>query len=180
MRRYNTIKITGLAALALALTAGKLTAADREDRGQLSESDYKFVKQAARGGISEVELGLLAQQKGNSDAVRNFGSQMAQDHKKANQELKQIATSKGVTIPSELSHGERSTLDKLQNATGADFDKEYASAMVKDHKEDVKEFKKAAGDLKDPDLRAFAQKTLPTLENHLTMAEQMEQSVKGK
>jgi len=175
------LKITSMAAvagLALALSSSALLGADRDARGQLAESDYKFVKEAARGGTLEVELGDLAHQKGVSQSVRTFGERMAADHKKANDELKEIATRKGATLPAELSHGENFTMTHLQKATGADFDKSYAAHMVKDHESDVKDFQAAAKDLKDPDLRAFAQKTLPVLEEHLRMARELDASVK--
>ena len=77
-----------------------------------------------------------------------------------------------------MSHGDRSTIDHLQKLSGTDFDKSYASAMVKNHKKDVKDFKNAAQNLKDPDLKAFAQNTVPTLEEHLRLAREMENTIK--
>ncbi len=147
-------------------------------RGSLSEKDYKFVEKAARGGIEEVQLGDLARQKGVNTSVRSFGERMATDHGKANDELKQLVSQKGATLPTQLSHHERSTMEDLQKATGADFDKTYAKAMVKDHHKDVKEFEDATKDVKDPELKAWAGKTLPILQEHLRMAEQMETTVK--
>jgi putative membrane protein len=185
MKLQNKATITAIAALALALSGGTLFGADRlfgsdrDQRGQFSERDYRFLKEAARGGMSESELGELAKQKGASEAVRNFGERMAKDHKKANEELKDIASKKGAAIPAELTHGERATMDRLQKLTGAEFDRAYAAAMVKDHKKDVKDFKDAAEDVKDPDLKAFAQKTIPALEEHLRRAEELERTVTG-
>jgi len=173
-----------IAGLALALSGSACFSADaygndKEQRGQLSERDYRFVKEATRGGMSEVELGQLAKEKGKSDSVRNFGDRMVRDHQKANDELKSIATSKGATVPANLTRTEKSTMDKLQNASGPEFDRQYAATMVEDHRTDIKEFKDAAEDLKDPDLKAFAQKTIPTLEEHLRMAEDMERNVRA-
>src|SRR5262249_4809633 len=145
-----------------------------------SASDYRFLENAARGGMEEVELGQLAQQKGSSQAVRTFGQRMVTDHTKLNNELKQIAAQKGAMIPTALSHHENSTVQHLEKATGANFDKDYAKAMVKDHKADVKEFQDAAKKLDDPDLKAFAQEAVPTLQEHLGMAENMETSVKSE
>jgi putative membrane protein len=127
-----------------------------------------------------VQLGDLAQQKGNSQAVRDFGKRMVADHGKANDQLKQIASKKGVSIPPSLSHSEQSMLEQLQNASGATFDKDYAKGMVKDHRQDIKQFQKAAKELTDPDLRAWAEQTLPILQQHLGMAEQMEANVKSE
>jgi len=172
----KSITLTAVAGLVLALSAGTLKGAS--DRGQLSERDHRFVKEAAAGGEEEVQLGELASQKGTSPSVRNFGNQMVKDHQQANAELKSIAAKKGAVLPAELSHEQRSTMNHLEKLSGADFDKHYASAMVKDHKKDVKEFKDAAEDLKDPELKAFAQKTTPTLEEHLRLAEEMDNTVK--
>ena len=116
----------------------------------------------------------------NGDVTaKDFGERMVKDHQKANEELKTIASSKGATIPTNLTRTEKSTMEKLQKANGAEFDREYAAAMVKDHRTDVKDFKDAADDLKDPELKAFAQKTLPTLQEHLRMAEDMERNVRS-
>ena len=153
---------------------------DATQRGQLSESDYRFLIKAARGGMEEVELGQLAQQKGTSQQVRSFGEKMVTDHTKVNNELKQIASQKGATLPAQMTHHENSTLQHLQNVNGPDFDKTYAKDMVKDHKKDVKEFESAAKDLKDPDLRAFAQKNLAILQQHLGMAENLESGAKSE
>lgn len=183
MKRFKTFKLATVAGLALALGAPLLSAADTDNaaqRGQLSETDYKFAADAARGGMEEVQLGQVAQQKGVNQSVREFGQRMATDHSRANDELKQLLTSKGATLPTQLSHHERSTIDDLQNASGADFDKTYAKDMVKDHKKDVREFQKASKDLNDPDLKAWAQKTSATLEEHLRLSQDMENSVKGE
>jgi putative membrane protein len=155
------------------------TSADMQ-RGQLSSKDYHFLTEAARGGLEEVQMGQLAREKGASQGVRDFGERMVTDHTRANDELKQIAMQKGATPPMELSHGEQSKLDHLQKVSGADFDKAYTKDMVKDHKKDVKAFRKASKDLDDPDLRAFAQKTLPTLEQHQQLAENLETTVKNE
>jgi putative membrane protein len=178
MKITNTTKLATIAGLALALSAGALIGADRENRGQLSAKDYKFVADAYRGGTTEVELGQLAVQKASTDQVRHFGERMVADHKRANEELATIASAKGATLPARLSYGENATMSHLQKATGADFDKSYAKHMVKDHETDVKDFKDAAKDLNDPELRAFAQKTLPTLEEHLRMARELDAQTK--
>ena len=197
MRNKTLSTITGLALL---LGVGTMFGADPSDpqggtspstdttrgtgtrndgqRGQFSEKDWKFITEAARGGMAEVELGQLAKTKASNQAIRDFGDRMATDHKKANDELKQIVAKKGATLPTTLSHHENSTIEKFQKATGADFDEDYAEAMVKDHKTDVKAFEKASKDADDPDIKAFAAKYLPTLQEHLTMAEQNKSSLK--
>jgi putative membrane protein len=182
LQSMMTITMAG-AALLLSASLG-LAQYNRTDtqgqRGQLAEKDYRFLEKAARGGMEEVQLGELAKQKGVNEAVRSFGDRMVTDHGKANDELKKLAAQKGATWPTVMSHGGQSAIDKLQKATGTDFDKTYAKDMAKDHRTDVKEFQNAAKDLTDPDLRAWAQKTLPVLEQHLGMAENMETTVKNE
>ncbi len=148
-------------------------------RGQLSERDYKFAEKAAEGGAMEVQMGELAQQKGGSQQVRDFGQRMVTDHSRADNELKQLVNQKGAILPTRVSHAEHSTMKHLQNLSGTDFDKAYSKDMVKDHSKDVKEFEKEAAQVTDPDLRAWAQKTLPVLQEHLQLAQQMEATVKN-
>jgi putative membrane protein len=136
------------------------------------------VKEAASGGTSEVELGELAKLRSTTDTVRTFGDRMIKDHIRANTELREIATQKGASMPAQLSQSDQSSIESLQDLSGTAFDKAYASTMVKDQKNSVKEFMDASEDLKDPDLKAFAQRTAPTLEEHLRMAEEMENSLK--
>jgi len=148
--------------------------------GKIAGKDMKFVTKAASGGNAEVQLGQIAQQKGQSQEVKDFGSRMVADHTKANDELKQLAQQKGITITDKMESADKKTVDKLNNAKPENFDKEYMKAMVKDHKKDVALFKKASKDVKDPDLQAFASKTLPILEQHLQQAQEVEKKVSGK
>jgi putative membrane protein len=186
------MKITTLAgctlALAMPLAWGQqyqtASTTDRSStgsqRGQLSSKDFKFVQNAARGGMEEVELGQLAQQKASNQAVRDFGQLMVTEHSKANDELRALAAQKGAALPAQMSHSERATASHLQNESGASFDHAYVKGMVKDHKKDVKEFEKGAKDLTDPELKAWAQKTLPICQQHLQTAENLEATVKGE
>jgi putative membrane protein len=147
---------------------------------KVARADRKFIEEATEGGLAEVELGKLAQQKSQSTMVKEFGSRMVQDHGKANDELKEIAESKGVQLPGAPDKSHQKDVDKLSKLSGAEFDREYAAHMLSDHKKDVSEFKKAAEKSKDSDLKAFAGKTLPTLQEHLTLAQNLNDSVKGK
>jgi putative membrane protein len=186
MNAKTIVKMTALAGLAMLLETGLRAQTPSEpttptpQRGQLSESDYRFVIHAARGGMEEINLGQIAKEKSQNQAVRDFAERMITDHGKANDQLKQLATQKGATLPPTLSRTGRTRVDELQGLTGTEFDKAYAKGAVKDHKEDVKEFEKASKDLKDPDLRAWAQQTLPTLQEHQQMAESLETSVKAE
>ena len=145
---------------------------------KLAGADKTFVEKAAIGGMAEVELGNLAQQKAASEDVKKFGARMVQDHSKANDELKSLAGNKGIALPSSPTKGQQRDLEKLGKKSGADFDKDYMKHMVSDHKKDVKEFEKEAKSGKDPELQAFASKTLPTLREHLQQAESTYDAVK--
>ena len=133
--------------------------------------DQVFAREAAVGGMAEVELGNLASQKASNADVKQFGARMASDHAKANDELKQWASSKNVTLPTELDAKHKATADRLSKLSGDAFDKAYMHDMVRDHEEDVAAFKRASTSGKDPDLKAWAAKTLPTLEDHLKNAQ---------
>jgi putative membrane protein len=137
---------------------------------QLSSSDRTFIMKAAQGGMAEVELGQLASQNGSSDEVKKFGQRMVDDHTKANDQLKQLAQSKGVPVPTDLSAKDKATKDRLSKMNGAEFDRAYMKDMVQDHTKDVAEFRKESTSAKDPDVKSFASQTLPTLEDHLKEA----------
>ncbi len=138
-----------------------------------------FMKEAAQGGLAEVELGRLAADKGSSDAVKKFGQRMVDDHGKANSELQTIAQQKNVALPTDLNAKDRALKAKLDKASGPAFDREYMKAMVQDHTKDVKTFQREAKTLKDADVKAFAEKTLPTLEEHLKLAKEVDSQVAG-
>jgi putative membrane protein len=135
--------------------------------------DKKFMEKAAMGGMYEVEAGKVAAQKASSEEVKKFGQRMVDDHTKANDELTQLADKKGVKVPKDLDKKFKAKVEKLSKLSGADFDREYMNMMVKDHKEDIAEFSKEAKNGKDPDVKALASKTLPTLQEHLKMAEDL-------
>ena len=130
-----------------------------------------FMTEAADGGMMEVQLGQMAQQKAVNQRVKNFGKMMVSDHSKANDELKQIAQQKGVAVPATLSEKHQKDVDDLGKKTGTEFDKAYMSMMVSDHKDDIDDFKKAANDVNDSAIKGFAAKTLPTLQMHLDSAQ---------
>lgn len=136
----------------------------------MSSQDHKFVMEAAMGGLMEVELGRVAAQRGTSDAIKQFGQRMVDDHTKVNEELMSLASSKGMTLPTTLDEKHQKDVTKLSGMSGAEFDRAYAKEMLSDHTKDVKEFERQSTRAGDPDIRAFAAKTLPTLQEHLQMA----------
>jgi putative membrane protein len=176
------MSIPTLAVCSLLAFAGTAYSADSatENRGQLSNTDYKFAVSATRGGAAEVNLAQVAIQKAADPGVRQFAQRMLQDHTKANQQLAQILSQKGVTIPTETSSSEQREVDRLQKLSGADFDKAYMDHMLRDHKKDVKEFEKASESATDTDIKAFAANTLPILQDHLRMAEELDKTARAE
>jgi len=136
----------------------------------LSDDDRSFMMEAGSGGMAEVEMGRLAATKGQNADVKAFGQRMVRDHSKANSELMALAKRKGVNLPSDLNDEQKAGKAKLENLSGAEFDREYMSMMVDDHNKDVKAFQDKAGNAADPDLKRFVVKTLPTLKMHQSMA----------
>jgi putative membrane protein len=152
------------------------------DKGgkKLERRDRNFVEKAVQHNIAEVETGKLAASKASSDEVKKFGQQMVDDHGKANDELKQIASSKGVSPPDGPDRRHQRAMKDLEKRSGAEFDRTYMSQMVKDHEEDVKEFRDTAKNAKDPDIKAYADKQVPVLTQHLDMARKVASSVGAK
>lgn len=143
-------------------------------------NDKKFAKEAAMGGLMDVELGKVATQKASSDAVKQFGQRMVDDHTKANDELKQVASQENMTLPTTLDKKHQEMVDKMSAMSGPAFDKAYMKDMVKDHEKDVKEFQNESQNGTDPNIKSFATKTLPTLQSHLESAKQIDKGEKHK
>lgn len=138
--------------------------------GNLNPADSVFVRKAAEGGMAEVKLGQLAKDKGTNQSVKSFGDRMVKDHSKANDELKGLASKKGVTLRDSMNAKDKALYDRLSRLSGDAFDKAYMRAMVEDHQDDVSEFRRESQSAADPDIRQFTAKTLPTLEEHLRLA----------
>ena len=130
------------------------------------------------GGLHEVALGKLAVEKGSSDAVKQFGQKMIDDHVKANDELKQIAAAGGVNLPDALDSKHQSRVDKVAKLSGPEFDKAYIKDQVKDHKHDIDDFKSEAQNGSEPNVKQFAMATLPTLEEHLNAVKDLNKTMK--
>ncbi|MBA3923051.1 MAG: DUF4142 domain-containing protein [Nostocaceae cyanobacterium] len=139
-------------------------------QNNLSVVDKKFMTEAAQGGLAEVQLGQLASQRATSDAVKQFGQRMVQDHTQANTQLKQLASQKGVTLPTTIGSENQKVKQQLSKLSKTRFDKAYINDMVKDHVKDVSLFQSEAQGGQDTDVKAFAAQTLPTLQKHLQMA----------
>lgn len=132
---------------------------------EASKKDQEFLTKAATGGFYEVEAGKLAEVKGASEEVKAFGAMLTKDHGMANDELKQLAMNKGVSLPNQVSTTKQSRLDKISKAKN--FDLEFVKKVgMDDHKSDIALFEKAAKGSDDSDVKAFARKSLPALKNH--------------
>ena len=142
------------------------------------EDDAKFAVTAANGGLLEVQLGKLAKTKATSPQVLEFASMMVDDHSAANKELMDLAGKKVITLPAILDNKTQKEYNDFEKMGKKDFDKAYMDYMVKDHKEDIDEFKKEAENGKDAELKAFANKTIPVLQHHLEMAENANNALK--
>jgi len=175
-------------ALAAALSAGSAYAqppatrpAEHKDTAKSSAMkaapDHRFVTAAATGGMAEVELGKLAADKASSSDVKKFGQRMVDDHGKANDELKTLAQNKNITLPASLDAQHKAKVDRLSKLSGDAFDRAYMQEMLKDHRKDVSEFRTESKSGKDPDVKAWASKTLPTLEELLKLAEDTNRAV---
>ncbi len=141
------------------------------DKGDIvaTGGDLAFMNNAAAGNMAEVELGKLAVEKAESSDVKQFGQKMIDDHSKALEELKKVAEQKKAKLPPDVMPTHKETMEKLSKLNGAEFDKEYVKAMVEDHKKDVTAFEAVSKTATDADVKAFAEKTLPTLKMHLEM-----------
>ena len=160
---------------------GSNNATGKAQANSVSSGDRKFMEKAAQGGMAEVQLGKLAAQKAQSAEVKQFGQRMVDDHSKANDQLKQIASSKGVNLPTEVERSTQRELDKLSKLSGAEFDREYMKLMLEEHKTDVQEFERQSKQGNDILLKSFAAKNLLILQQHLKMAQQIHDNMmKGK
>ena len=137
-----------------------------------STGDSAWVTKVATGGMAEVELGKIATEKAASDEVKKFGQRMVDDHSKANDELKTLAQNKKFTLPTDIDAKHKAERDRLSKLSGAAFDRAYTQAMVAGHREMANLFRTESTSGKDPDVKAWAAKTLPTVEEHLKMAQQ--------
>jgi len=165
-----TTRIMLGSALAAALLAAPAMAAAP---AKAAPPDAHFMMEAAGGGMAEVQMGQLAASKASSADVKAFGQMMVDDHSKANEELKGLAGQKNVTLPANLPADAKAAMAHLEKLSGDAFDKAYMQHMVMDHKKDVAAFEHEAKMGKDADAKAWAAKTLPTLQKHLQRAEEL-------
>jgi putative membrane protein len=136
----------------------------------------KFAVKVANAGMTEVQLGKMAQEKSTEKSIKEFGEMMVKDHTKAGDELKELASAKNITLPASVSDDMQKHITDLSKETGKDFDKDYVNMMVSDHKDVIDAFEDAAKNSKDSAFKNFAVKTLPTLYKHLGAAKAIQKS----
>ena len=144
----------------------------------VESSDAEFATTAAVGGMAEVEFGKIALTKTKNAKIKEFAEMMVKDHGKANEELMAIAKSKNITLPDTLDADHQKKQKELNGKSGADFDKAYVDAMVDGHKKTLTLMQNESKDGKDADLKAFATKTAPIVQTHLTMINMIHDSLK--
>lgn len=148
---------------------------------EVARGDRKFIIAAAESGMFEVQVAQLAAAKATDPQVKSFASMLVDHHTAANNELVQIANARKVELPAAPPRSMRRTIEKLGKKDGAEFDRDFVRDVgVKAHEKDIKLFEKAREDVKDPQLKAFVEKTLPVLRNHLVQATELPQSGKNK
>jgi putative membrane protein len=142
----------------------------------VGQSDLKFMNEVAQSGLMEVQAATLAQQKAQSDEVKKFATQLLNDHNKANEELKALAAQKNVDLPADMGPKHQAHIARLQNLSDAQFDRQWTKMQVDHHKKDVKEFQRHANRSMDSHVKAFAEKQLPILQQHLQTAQNLQQA----
>ena len=163
--------------LALALSAyGPHSFAADETEMKATTMEKTFIKKAAMGGMTEVKLGEMASQKGDSKEVKGFGDKMVKDHTKINDNLKEVAGKLGATVPEDLDAMHKAKVAKMDKMSGAAFDKAYVNGMIMAHEKDIAEFQKADKEVKSDDLKKFIEDSIPTMQEHLEMIKKFSQA----
>lgn len=150
------------------------------NKDQVARGDRKFIEEAASSGMFEVQVSQLASAKATDPNVKSFASMLVDHHTAANNELTKIANARGVELPAAPKRALRRDIEKLGKKSGEEFDRDFVRNVgLKAHEKDIKLFEKASKDVKDAELKAFVDKTLPTLREHLAMAQKLPQSGKN-
>ncbi|CCD94297.1 conserved exported hypothetical protein [Bradyrhizobium sp. ORS 375] len=171
MAPSNQMRMIPTVLSACAVTLLVVGSAAAAPKGQSPAKDQHFMTEAIQGDLSEVNMGKLAQQKGQSDQVKQFGQALQQDHGEHLQKAQQLASQNGMQAPSQPSKKQLAVYNKLEGLSGDRFDRAFAQAMVRDHQEDIKKYQKEAS--ANSPLSDFAQQTVPVLQKHLDMAKSL-------
>lgn len=153
--------------------AGATQSGDKaSDSGRLAPADRNFLMRAAGSGLAEVEAARMAADRAQDEAVKRYAAMLLEQHEAANRELSSLAQSKGVTLPTSMPAGKRRELNRIGREKGEDFDALFVQSVgVREHRQDVRLFREASRNAKDPEVKAWAAKMLPALEQHLRQAQ---------
>lgn len=171
MKKTAVMLAIGLAGALVAGTAMAQTNSNSSTARTADKASQKFIKAAIEGDIAEIDVGKLAQEKGQSEAVKQYGAMLVKDHGAHKAKAEEVASQLGVTPPTGSSFGEKATYAKLKLLQGDSFDRSFAKSMVKDHQDDIKEFQKESR--KNDAAGQLAKETLPTLRKHLQAAQRL-------
>ena len=174
----DSLKWVVAAAVAVGLGLASAHAQDKKD-AKLSRGDRSAMEKMAQSDIAEVQSSKVAQQKAQNPEVKKFAEHMVQEHGKALEEGKQLASTKGLTPPAETDRKHRNALEKLERTDANSFDRAYMKQMVEDHEDALKLVRKTAKDAKDAQLKAHAEKMAPHIEEHLAQARKINDSLAG-
>jgi putative membrane protein len=172
--RKGSSRLLAVLACGMLAALGATARADDTAGKQGATQERLFLQSASNGGLAEVELGKLAEQRASNAEVKSFGARMVKDHSKANEDLAALAARKGVSFPTQMDRKDEERRDRLAALSGAAFDKAYMQDMTEDHEHDVAAFREAAKNSSDPDVRDFAAQTLPTLTEHLDQSKRIQ------
>lgn len=165
-------RLIGLVLAVLELSAG-VGAAAAAEQGKKALKEELFLMKTAQTQKGEVALGKLAARRASSEEVKQFGRKMIEDYEKANQEIRRLAYSQGVELPTGIAARQKEKAEHFSQLSGKEFDRAYIGYMLWDHIKDVVEFEHDASELKNPQVKQWARKTLPTLKEHLTIAKHL-------
>lgn len=172
MRMAAVIAVLSVAVPAFAQQTWRSEGNWRRNR-VLSERDRNFIYEVSRDGYAEVRIGRLAENRATSNAIRDFARRMIEDHRSADRELKALADSKGLRLARSMGADGQALYNRLSNLSGAAFDNAYVRAMRRDHRKAVNAFEEESRTARDRDLRRWVENTLPTLRDHLQMAQNL-------
>jgi putative membrane protein len=181
MKKMMMIVPLAVAALAFTVASAPAETTASGSGPPIASSDHgngpkTFIKKAAEGDITQIDLGRLAERKAASPAVKDFGKRMVTDHSKVNQSLEAVAAKEKVKLPDKLNRESVAVRDRLEKESGKTFDRDYMKVMVSDHEHDVAAFEEAKNST-NPNVKEFATSTLPTLQDHLKEAKKVEASL---
>ncbi len=170
------LSLISLTAFGQSSASGAAGAAGAAGTAAVKGPDLKFANMVAQSDLAEIQLGNLALQKSNSDQVKKIAQRLIDDHTKSSQALKEVASSKGMTLPTEPDPKDKALATKLEGESGDKFDKDFIAANSSDHHKVLAAFKKEASDGNDPEIKGFATQYMPAIQEHTQMIDQTKNS----